>query len=150
MIYLPLDQCEKRKIYTISSRNLTLGVFNGLTGFIGIREKFDSKYLFTEYHYDSQSGTVRPIKEIGLLPDWIELKTSLGSVCGNCQKPVKAIPIGPDPTPVRWEHIPQSYWNDEKDCVESVDFGDCVVRPSSLTNVYLFDYLEKLENEFNA
>lgn len=64
MSYIPLTECIHGKLYRIRSRNLTLGVFNSETnGFIGIREKFDDRYLFTEYHWDlgaSFCGTVKP------------------------------------------------------------------------------------------
>lgn len=51
--YIPLDKCIKRGIYRIRSRNLSIGLFDGEKGFIGIRTKFGDRYLFTEYHHDS-------------------------------------------------------------------------------------------------
>ncbi len=52
--YISLTECTHRGIYKLSSRNLSLGVFNKPSnGFIGIREKFGDLYLFTEYHWDN-------------------------------------------------------------------------------------------------
>lgn len=47
----------------------------GKTGFIGIRLKFGSKYLFTEYHWDQGPpyGTVQPKEDLGLIPDDIDI-----------------------------------------------------------------------------
>jgi len=73
--YIPVDQCKKGHLYRIHSRGLILGVFDGKTGFIGIRVKFGSKSLFTEYHWDQGPpyGTVQPQKDLGLIPDNIEI-----------------------------------------------------------------------------
>lgn len=56
------------------SRNLSHAVFNGETGFIGIRLKFGSRFLDTEYHWDmgAPHGTLRPLEDLGLIPDDIE------------------------------------------------------------------------------
>lgn len=73
--YIPLDQCIDRGVYRIKSRNLDVGVYCAKNrGFIGIRTKFGDPYLFKEYHWDTGEpfGTVRPIKQIGVLPDDIE------------------------------------------------------------------------------
>lgn len=81
-----MDECEKGVVYRLKSRNLTLGVYDGNTGFIGIREKFTSRYLFTEYHYDSGPpfGTVTPLAEVDIVPDDIKITESLGSQCQIC------------------------------------------------------------------
>lgn len=78
--YIPMAECEKGFLYRIHSRNLRFGVYDGNEGFIGIREKFGSLYLFTEYHWDQGPpyGTVRPLECLDKIPDNIELKTSLG------------------------------------------------------------------------
>ena len=73
---VPIDQCKARRLYKIGSRNLFWGVYNGKEGFIGIREKFHNRYLFTEYHWDQGPpyGTVHTIIDTGIdLPDVIEL-----------------------------------------------------------------------------
>jgi len=75
MNYIPLDQCELGGIYKINSRNLTIGVYDGAEGFIGIRKKFSEIYLFTEFHHDQgpPCGTVYPLEKIGTLPSHINL-----------------------------------------------------------------------------
>ena len=85
--YIKLDQCKERFLYKIHSRNLKYGVFNGKSGFIGIRFKFETEYLFTELHWDvgPPYGTVRPFNEICKIPDDIEC--SIGD-WGKDQKPI--------------------------------------------------------------
>jgi hypothetical protein len=74
MKYIALADCKISHIYKIYARNFKIGVFDGSDGFIGIREKFGSRYLFTEYHWDTGEphGTVKPIEDIGELPSEIE------------------------------------------------------------------------------
>ena len=71
--YIPLIDCRKGHVYRLNSRNLSFGVFDGQKGFIGIREKFGNRFLFTEDHWDCGApfGTVHPLEEIGKLPDTI-------------------------------------------------------------------------------
>lgn len=60
---IPLSECVHGGLYRIHARNFSLGVFNEKQqGFVGIRTKFDHRYLFTEYHYDTGApfGTVSP------------------------------------------------------------------------------------------
>lgn len=79
--YIKLPDCKPRMLYQIYSRNLILGVFDGKDGFLGIREKFNSRYIFTEYHWDGECfATVKPIKEIELVPAYLILEETLGSV----------------------------------------------------------------------
>ncbi len=64
---IPIELCKHGFLYKIYSRNLDCGVYDETTkGFVGIRTKFGSRYLFTEYHWDTGApfGTVQPIKEI--------------------------------------------------------------------------------------
>lgn len=70
---IPLAECMPRGVYRITSRNLEIGVFDGEFGFIGLRQKFESFYLFTEYHRDMEGpmSTVRPTERIGTLPNGI-------------------------------------------------------------------------------
>lgn len=56
-----MDELEDRRVYIIRSRNLSVGAWRAETkGFIGVRLKFGSEYLFEEYHYDADPhvGTV--------------------------------------------------------------------------------------------
>lgn len=90
---------EERGVYRIKSRNLQVGVFDGETGFIGIRNKFDNQYLFTEHLFTPTSGTVHPIRLLTHLPDQYALAESLGSRCVLCNK--RARWTGP-PAPAPW------------------------------------------------
>jgi hypothetical protein len=77
---IPLAECRPRRLYAIRSRNLAYGVYDGSGGFIGIREKFGSRYLFTEYHWDQGPpfGTVSPQYDLGSeLPEAIPLAESV-------------------------------------------------------------------------
>lgn len=62
-------------LYRIHSRNLPYGVYDGRSGFIGIREKFGGLFLFTEYDYDDGPpfGTVIVKEDLGPIPPGIEL-----------------------------------------------------------------------------
>lgn len=77
--YIALTDCVKGGIYLVHSRNLSFAVYNGNGGFIGIRSKFESEYLFTEYHWDQGPpfGTVMPQKLLGMLPDGIPVNENL-------------------------------------------------------------------------
>jgi hypothetical protein len=88
---IPMDQCKHGVVYKIHSRNLSFGVFNNEdNGFIGIRLKFDSRFLFTEYHWDGSKsfGTVRPEAEVLPLPEGILVRErEPGSFCFTCGTP---------------------------------------------------------------
>lgn len=67
---IPMEECRKGYVYELYSRNLRWGIYDGEEGFIGVREKFGSRYLFTEYHWDQgpPHGTVKPLTEMGPYP----------------------------------------------------------------------------------
>lgn len=97
---IPLGQCRVRGVYLLRSRNLSLGAFDGVDGFIGIREKFNARYLFTEHHWELGAagfGTARPLREIGIVPEPIELRERVDPFCSACRRPVAATSEpGPD------------------------------------------------------
>jgi len=71
-----IKDCIKGRVYALRCRNLGIGVWNGKDGFIGIRYKFGSRYLFTEYHWDTGApyGTVAGAKDLGIdVPDDIDI-----------------------------------------------------------------------------
>jgi len=79
---VPLEACIEGRIYKLASRNLEYGVFDGQTGFIGIRSKFGSRFLFTEFHWDQgpPHGTVFGVEDTGVnVPNAMVLATSLGT-----------------------------------------------------------------------
>ena len=85
----PVTPLVPRGIYRIHSRNLDIGVFNGVDGFIGIREKFGSTYLFTEYLWEQGPpfGTVRVEgrEHVATLLDVVPLTEYLGVICITCR-----------------------------------------------------------------
>lgn len=91
---------KKGSIYKLRSRNLAYGVFDGDRGFIGIREKLGSEFLFREYYADgSPYGTVQPLEEVGAISGAVEIAETLGSRCSICGK--RAWWTGP-PSPAPW------------------------------------------------
>lgn len=71
--YIPPNEIKIGYTYKIKARNFHYGVAHmeyGHIGFIGIRHKFQSTYLFSEVHWDEdpQFGTVKPISEIEECP----------------------------------------------------------------------------------
>jgi hypothetical protein len=65
--YIKLEDCKDGHLYKIESRNLSFGVYKeDSKGFSGIRTKFGNRFIFEEYHWDSDPtfGTVKPVKEI--------------------------------------------------------------------------------------
>ena len=63
--YIPIGECKHGYLYRIACRNLIIGVYNEPQGgFVGIRTKFGSRFLFTEYHWDTGEpfGTVQPVE----------------------------------------------------------------------------------------
>jgi hypothetical protein len=83
---IPIDRCVKGGIYRISSRNLRFGVYDGKGGFIGVREKFGDRYLFTEFHYDQGAphGTVTPLKRTGRIPEGMEVLDHIEVIKREC------------------------------------------------------------------
>lgn len=92
--FIPMDACLDRGVYEIRARNFSVGVFSAeKRGFIGIRQKFDSRYLFTEYHHDESPvvGTARPVRLLGMVDDQrIKLWESYpGPICMYCGEPAE-------------------------------------------------------------
>ena len=72
-------------VYLCETRSISeLAVFAGNDEFIGIREKFNERYLFTEHLWRERSGTIRPKKRVGDVPSDIELADNLGLRCTAC------------------------------------------------------------------
>ena len=127
---IPMTECKHRGVYKINCRNLIYGAYDSeRQGFIGIREKFGSEYLFTEYHWDAGPpfGTVNPMKYLCQLPDDIEL-IEYETVTYTREEHAA----------LRKEHNP--------DFDESELYGEY---PREFVKIYepLFRYLETLEKE---
>ena len=76
---IPIAECRSRWLYSMDSRNLSMGVYNDSNkGFIGVRTKFRDSYLFAEYHWDvgEPFGTAIPHSALEQIPDDIELSDS--------------------------------------------------------------------------
>ena len=101
------DELVPRGVYEIYCRNLAVGVWNGKDGFVGIREKFGSRFLDKEHPW-TEDRRYRPydtVRRVGpllaMVPTSIEsLEEYLGSECIHCGKPARW--TGP-PAPAPWE-----------------------------------------------
>jgi len=132
--YIKIPECINRGVYKIYSRNLAFGAFNGESGFLGIREKFGQRYIFTEYHRDSSEtyGTVNPIEYLGLnVPDNIPLVEYLGS---QDQITKRAVEFD---SPVSEGGKGWYYLDDGK--------ADQNIRPVAVGNPELFNFMDQVE-----
>lgn len=88
--YIKLEDCIHRRVYRLNSRNLSFGVFNGKNGFIGIRTKFNSRFLDTEDHWDTGAphGTAKPTELLTeeILPDNIQTITHFPTIDQNTNR----------------------------------------------------------------
>ena len=74
---IPLNECRNGWVYKLSSRNLAFGIFVQATnGFIGLRKKFEHRYLATEYHWETGEpfGTACPKEELEPAPPGLVLE----------------------------------------------------------------------------
>ena len=132
---LPLAACVTGHVYRLHSRNLTLGVFNGQTGFLGLREKFGQRYLFCEYHQETGApfGTVRPLEDLGPIPADLAIVESLGSIDRrNGRRVAFDRPVADGD---RGWYYTETGEADQK------------IEPQGLSNKRLFDWLEALERQ---
>lgn len=148
--YIRREDCKDRVLYRINSRNLLFGVFcKEQAGFNGIREKFGSRYVFMEYHYDNGPpfGTVLPIEELPeVLPDSIQNVATLpGSWCSVCNEPVEYVKDPHEKTyedgmvmkfAGRWKHVNP----------EAAEHGEYYAY--SKDNPDLFNWLQSMEAKY--
>lgn len=75
---IPLGECIEGHIYKLQSRNLTLGVFDGRNGFIGID---GDHFLTTEHHWDTggHCGIASPLEDVGQIDKNVPLTETLGT-----------------------------------------------------------------------
>lgn len=127
---IPLSDCKPGHVYRLRSRNLLFGVFNGSTGFIGIREKFGARFLFTEFHYDKH-GTVLPQEDLGPLPEGIEGRESEPTIDPQTDRLLEFRPDPQLPGRGKW------HYSDDGSLFEG--------RPHRPPNTALFEFLEQIE-----
>jgi len=130
--YIALADCENGFLYKINSRNLAYGVFQAKEqGFIGVREKFGDRYLFTEYHWDTGApcGTVRPLIKLEKLPDDIEVAETIEWTDEVTGRPI---------------YFEKSVLDGGKGwCFKDTGETDKSISPQGKDNQKLFDWLEK-------
>jgi hypothetical protein len=102
--HIPVGECKRGHVYRIHSRNLSFGVFvpEKEDGFIGIRVKGGSPYLFTELHADTGGsfGTVYPEEDLGPLEDErILLTEHLPTTCEYCGERTESYPVDDESMP---------------------------------------------------
>lgn len=81
---IPIGECLHGGLYRVEARNFSIGVYSSdSTGFIGIRQKFGTQYLDTEYHWDigAPHGTASPKELLCMVPDAIPICESLNDPC---------------------------------------------------------------------
>lgn len=88
--YIPIKDLVVGRVYKLNARNLRVGVYDGLE-FVGIREKFGSRFLDIERHWDADSsfGTAYPIEDLGSIPVGMSPFPYVGYVCRKTQRPIE-------------------------------------------------------------
>jgi hypothetical protein len=134
---IPKVDCKHGYVYRINSRNLIAGVYNSQTGgFVGIREKFGSEYLFPEFHRDNGPpyGTVSPVREIEKCPVE-DIRDHLDTVCRNCDQRCEWKMTDPEKKTGVWYHLAEGTRKDAKPCDPHNDA--------------LFKYMKGIERRIN-
>lgn len=145
---VPMDECIKGRVYKINCRNLKLGVYDGNEGFIGIRTKFGSRYLATEYHWDQGPpfGTVSGVEDTGLdLPDTIAIMEYLGTENETNGRRIftKKDVLNPN-WPAEKGYMGWWHYEDTGEICETVKEG---CRAVAIPNDDLFEFLDQKEKE---
>lgn len=133
MEFIPLARCLSGRVYRLHSRNLALGVFDGRTGFIGVRTKFEARFLFREYHGETgpPHGTAWPLAALDQLPEAIALAEHEPTIDERSGRPVAF--DRPLTNGGRGWFFCDSGLADER------------IRPVARTNQALLDYLDLLK-----
>ncbi|MGH2749812.1 MAG: hypothetical protein ACRDK3_02890 [Actinomycetota bacterium] len=126
---ISLSECKPRHLYRLMSRNLSIGVFDASNnGFIGIREKFGSRYLDTEYHRDTGAphGTASPYEDLGSIPDEIQIREDEPAIDQETERQLGLRRDRQDPKVWSWHYL------DTEERFDGIPY-----RP-------LFDFLERV------
>lgn len=134
---IPKENLIKHNLYTLRSRNLTLGVFDGKKGFIGIRTKFNEQYLFTEYYSDGNPySTATPLENLGPIPTNIEVKEYQATIDQYTNRPI---------------HFDKPIIDGGKGWIFSdTNTPSIDICPLLTPNKILFDYLKEREKQIKA
>ena len=134
--YIPIPECKARWVYRIDGRNIKFGVFDPKhSSFIGIRTKWDDRFLDDENHWDCPTfATVMPLEALEEIPEDIIVEMSLGTVDEVTRRPVDF------DRPVKdggkgW------YFTDTNE-------SDQNIRAVSISNKKLFEYLDDVAKRF--
>lgn len=127
------EDCEPGGVYRVKSRNLTVGVYDGNGGFIGLREKFGDLYLFTEYHCDKGApyGTVYPYEKLDVSTEGLPIVERFTPACRDCGEEVE---FEYGETGRGWFHT------DSPDTHKA--------NPVGRSNTALFEFLSQFEEEY--
>lgn len=122
-----------RGVYEVYSRNLTVAAYRGRGEWVGIRTKFDARYLFTEHSPPGPFGTVTRVgARLGMVPDNIRLTETVGNrYCELCGSRADWTPNEPGARVGTW----------------SCEEGCAGVLPAAIPNRPLFRVLEAVEEE---
>ena len=127
---IALSDCHHGRLYRINARRIGLGLFvEARRGFIGIREKWDRRYLFLEYHWDTGEpfGTVCPIALLEDTPPGGVPLVEQFAFCEECKGPL---------------HRREDGW-----MVHSIA-GSCAEQsPLFVLNQELFNWMEQMERK---
>lgn len=140
----------ERHVYELVSRNLPYGVWApDANSFIGVREKFGSRYLFGEVINEPPgNGTATAIGDTGVVvPDGIVIEQIVGSVCQVCGATASFDEWTPEEIANleaqakrthSGEYVGRGRW-----LCDCEDFLDS--RPNAVMNRPLFELLEEIE-----
>lgn len=123
------EEYAVRAIHAVRSRNLRVAAYRGNGQWIGIREKMDAEFLFTE------DATVRQVgRYLDTVPDEIRLTEFVGDYyCALCGTTAAYTTITESPRRGTWS------------CAD----GCARPRPSRLPNRPLFQWLEDIEENLS-
>lgn len=144
---VPLKDCIKGRVYRLCCRNLAYGVFDGKDGFVGIRTKFGSRFLFTEYHWEQGEpyGTVSGAVDLSIdVPPGIVIGAYQGVVDKTTGRQLRWDDDLDNPHDIAQGRKGWWRYDDTGDAVPTIDAG---CKATSVPNLELFRFLEKIETE---
>lgn len=92
----PLDQLQPRRVYYVRARNLQVAAFEpDQSAFIGIREKFDARYLFAEAARDHEGPSWGTAWTQGVTPYTVPQDVRLAERSPELFALLDGLPVGP-------------------------------------------------------